>query len=97
MTYFELYVNQCFVGSHKGGYTGALLDITDAVELGKKICIVLKVDTSERSDIPPFGNVIDYITYGGIYRDVFVHTVNHTYIEKVLYKYDIEVEQSIEA
>lgn len=97
MTYFELYVNACFVGSHKGGYTGALLDITDAVKLGEKNRIVLKVDTSERSDIPPFGNVIDYITYGGIYRDVFVHTVNPTYIEKVLYKYDIEVGQSIEA
>ena len=32
--------------------------------------LAVEVDSSERKDIPPFGNRIDYLTFGGIYRDV---------------------------
>ena len=34
--------------------------------------IVVKVDSRETLDIPPFGYVVDYLTYGGIYRPVYL-------------------------
>ena len=31
--------------------------------------LAVVVDSRERDDIPPFGHVVDYLTYGGIYRE----------------------------
>lgn len=66
----EVYLNQQKVGEHKGGYTPFTLDITDAVQDDAGNQLVVKVDSRERQDIAPFGNVVDYLTYGGIYREV---------------------------
>jgi len=33
--------------------------------------LVIKVDSRESINQPPFGRVIDYMTYGGIYREVY--------------------------
>ena len=43
----------------------------------------MRVDSRESLNIPPFGNVIDYMTYGGIYRDVYIEIKNPTYISDV--------------
>jgi len=32
--------------------------------------LTIDVDSTQRSDIPPFGHQIDYLTFGGIYREV---------------------------
>src|ERR1019366_9257500 len=55
---------------HKGGYTPFSFDITDLVKIGKSNVLSVRVDSTERKDIPPFGHVVDYLTFGGIYRDV---------------------------
>jgi beta-galactosidase len=44
------------------------------------------VDSTERKDIPPFGGEIDYLTFGGIYRDVALRVVSSTFIENVFAK-----------
>ena len=36
---------------------------------------------SERKEIPPFGNVVDYLVYGGIYREVWLEEVSDIYID----------------
>jgi beta-galactosidase len=41
------------------------------------------VDSSERPDIPPFGYEIDYLTFGGIYREVSLRVVPTTFIENI--------------
>jgi beta-galactosidase len=81
MCYAEVYVNGHLAGEHKGGYTPFSIDITDWVEFGGDNVLAVKVDSTERSDIPPFGNVVDYLTYGGIYREVGLRIVNPVYIE----------------
>lgn len=86
MTYAEVYVNGNFVGSHEGGYTPFSCEITDVVCLDDQNQVVIKVDSTERADIPPFGNVIDYLSYGGIYRDVNLRIVDPVYIENVFAK-----------
>ena len=44
--------------------------ISAGTRYGVKNILVVKVDSREVLNIPPFGYVIDYMTYGGIYRDV---------------------------
>ena len=46
----------------------------------------MDVDSSERPDIPPFGNQIDYLTFGGIYREVSLRIVPATFIENIFAK-----------
>lgn len=45
--------------------------------------LAIKVDSRESQNIPPFGYVIDYMTYGGIYRDVYLDVKPGTYMEDV--------------
>lgn len=89
MTYFELYINGAAAGEHKGGYSRSRFDITDFVHQGENR-VVVKVDSHEREDIPPFGYAVDYMTYGGIYRDVHLCICEQSFIEQALVKYDIE-------
>ncbi len=86
MCYAEVYLNGQLMGTHKGGYTPFTLDITEVYQFNKENRLVIKVDSSERSDIPPYGHVVDYLTYGGIYREVYLEVVETTYIEKVFIK-----------
>ena len=39
------------------------------------IVLAVDVDSTERPDIPPFGYEIDYLTFGGIYREVALRIV----------------------
>ena len=54
------------------------------------------LDCTERSEIPPFGHMVDYLCYGGIYREVWLEITEETYIEdlyittpNVMYQYKI--------
>ena len=42
----------------------------------------MDVDSTERPDIPPFGYEIDYLTFGGIYREVALRIVPSTFHRK---------------
>jgi beta-galactosidase len=48
--------------------------------------ISVAVDSTERKDIPPFGGEIDYLTFGGIYRDVNLRVVPQTFIDNIFAK-----------
>ena len=45
--------------------------------------IAVELDSTERADIPPFGALIDYLTFGGIYREVSLRVVPANFIENV--------------
>ena len=89
MTYFELFVNGQKAGEHKGGYSKSMFDITGSCTEGVNR-IVLRVDSHERPDIPPFGYAIDYMTYGGVYRDVWLYSCSRVFVERALIRYDLE-------
>ncbi len=93
MTYFDLYVNGKLVGSHKGGYSRSRFELTDYLHTGDNM-IMLMVDSHERDDIPPFGCVIDYLTFGGIYRDVNLYSLDKTFMTDVLFRYDMTGEHT---
>ena len=85
MAYAEVYLNGRLVGSHKGGYTPFSVDLTAGLQPGENL-LVVKVDSTERPDIPPFGYTIDYLCYGGIYRDVYLRVVEPVFVENVFAK-----------
>ena len=72
------------VGYHACGYTAFCIDITDLVRLGGENVIDVRLDTRESLNIPPFGFVIDYLCYGGLYREVTLEVKEPEYIKEVL-------------
>lgn len=70
----EIYLNGQLAGQHQGGYTGFTIEITDLVRRGEENLLAVRLDTREDPSLPPFGFVIDYLTYGGLYREVWLET-----------------------
>ncbi len=77
----RVYVNGKELAQHRCGYTGFRVDITDHVTLGAENLVAVCLDTRENPEIPPFGNVIDYLTYGGLYREVWLDIREKSYLE----------------
>lgn len=74
------------LGDHRGGYTPFSFEISEDVRLGETNVLAVEVDSTERSDIPPFGGNLDYLTFGGIYREVALRIVPDTFVENVFAK-----------
>jgi len=71
---------------HRGGYTPFSFDITDYLTPDGETLVVVHLDSTERPDIPPYGHVVDYLTFGGIYRDVRLRMVEPVHIASVFVK-----------
>ncbi len=72
----EVYLNGKQVGEHRCGYTAFTVDLSEWLNYGETNSLVVKVNSREDSNVPPFGFVIDYMTYGGIYREVYLEIKN---------------------
>jgi beta-galactosidase len=70
------------VGQNLGGYAPFSVNITEALQDGENVLTVY-VDSRERKDIPPYGHLVDYLTFGGIYRDVHLTRVNPIFVENI--------------
>jgi len=86
MTASTVWINGTRLGEYKGGYTPFSFDLTPQLDFDGENVLVVDVDSSERADIPPFGYEIDYLTFGGIYREVSLRIVPGTFIENVFAK-----------
>ncbi len=82
--YCEVYVNGKLMATHNCGYTAFSVDITKVLKFGEENLITVKVDSRENLNQPPFGYVIDYMTYGGIYRDVYFEVKNKTHFKNLV-------------
>ncbi len=83
MTASTVFLNGEKLGEYKGGYTPFLFDLTPHVSFDGENVLVVELDSTERPDIPPFGNEIDYLTFGGIYREVSLRIVPSSFIENI--------------
>ena len=83
MTACTVTINGHSFEEQRGGYTPFSFEITDHLEASGKNLLAVSVDSTERSDIPPFGGDIDYLTFGGIYREVSLRVVPKSYLENV--------------
>ena len=83
--YSEVYINEKLVITNSCGYNSFNVNIKDYVNVGDNKINVL-VNSKEDLNIPPFGNVIDYLTYGGIYRDVYLDICDDNYVKDCFIK-----------
>ena len=76
----EVFVNGVKCAEHRCGYTAFRAEITDYVNFGGDNTICVRLDCTENPAVPPFGFVIDYLTYGGLYREVWLDVREQDYI-----------------
>jgi beta-galactosidase len=86
MTASTVWVNGIRLGEYKGGYTPFSFELTPHLDFDSDNVLAVEVDSTERADIPPFGHQIDYLTFGGIYREVALRVVPATFIENIFAK-----------
>jgi len=86
MTASTVWVNGVRLGEYKGGYTPFSFELTPHLDFAGENVLAVDVDSTERPDIPPFGYQIDYLTFGGIYREVSLRLVPSTFIENIFAK-----------
>lgn len=80
----EVWINGKSLGVHSCGYTAFKFELTDYLApAGKTNVLAVKLDSRESLDVPPFGFVIDYMTYGGLYRGVCLEVSNENFISDV--------------
>lgn len=86
MTASTVWINGVSLGEYKGGYTPFSFDLTPHINFDGENVLAVDVDSTERPDIPPFGYQIDYLTFGGIYREVWLRIVPTTFFENIFAK-----------
>lgn len=78
-----VFVNGTEAATHRSGYTAFRTEITDLVEYGSGNRVAVRLDTTENGTVPPFGFVIDYLTFGGLYREAWLDVRGASYIEDI--------------
>ncbi|MEV6877455.1 ricin-type beta-trefoil lectin domain protein [Amycolatopsis sp. NPDC051128] len=73
----DVWINGTKIGTHRGGYTGFVFDITDSISAGDNQ-ISVRVDNSWRADLAP--RTGDHQFSGGLYRDVFLNVTNNVHV-----------------
>ncbi len=77
-----VYLNGKELATHNCGYTAFRVELTDALTQGENL-VAVKLDTTENGAVPPFGFVIDYLTYGGLYREAWLDVREKSYIDDI--------------
>ena len=79
----EVYLNGEKIAEHACGYTAFRVEITSFVRYGMENLLAVRLDTTENPAVPPFGFVLDYLAYGGLYREVWLAVRGADVIEDV--------------
>ena len=77
-----VYIDDQEVMKNETGYLPFHVDLTPFLNRDQ-LRIDVIVDTQEDPSIPPFGGVVDYLGYGGIYREVNLRMTDPGYIDDV--------------
>ena len=90
----EVYLNDSLIKEHHCGYTAFTVELKD-LNYNEINTIKVKVNSHENINVPPFGHVIDYMTYGGIYRDVYLEVKEEVYFKDIFVSYDSNIKSQI--
>ncbi|MDE1191149.1 MAG: glycoside hydrolase family 2 TIM barrel-domain containing protein [Arachidicoccus sp.] len=71
----DVYINNKFVGEHKGSYSAFCFEIGYALRFDSVNILTVKVNNTPRKDIIPINNFL-FPIYGGIYRPVSLILTN---------------------
>lgn len=99
----KVYVNKKLLTEHFGGYLPFLIDITDVVRYDSENTLFVVVDNRDDPDTPPGKPTeqLDFLYYGGIYRDVKLIIKPQMYLtdpmDKTLECGGVRIETSVNA
>ena len=80
----EIWINGTSVATHQGGYTPFVIDITDKVTFSGENIIAARLDNTPSIAFPPGKDIPDFLYFGGLYRDVYLHIKNGLHISHPL-------------
>ncbi len=80
----DVFFNGVYLGSHKGGFSAFIFEITPYIRSGEVNYLSVKVDNSTRMDVAPSGTWL-YPLFGGIYRPVTVFSTSSLCISPLDY------------
>ena len=75
----DIYLNGEKLGQFYSGYLPVDIDVTKHIKPNNNR-LVMVIDSRENNDYPPFGFAIDYLTFSGIYREVYLESHLSTYL-----------------
>lgn len=81
----QVFLNGERIGQHNCGYTAFTVDLTGKLTQEDNL-LTVRLDSRESLNSPPFGHVIDYMTYGGLYREVYLEVQDPCHIRDVFPK-----------
>jgi len=73
----QLYINQQYIGEHKGAYSMFVFEISNSVNYAKENILTVITDNQSRKDVLPTDQFL-FPVYGGIYRPVTLITTAKT-------------------
>ena len=75
----RVFLNQEYLGMHRGGSTPAYFDVTGLLQAENRI--IIQADSTRRPEQVPTENT-DWFNYGGVYRDIELIRLPETYITR---------------
>ena len=78
----QVYLNGNLLSEHRCGYTSFRTELTGHLNEGPNV-LAVRLDSTENKEIPPFGFVIDYLTYSGLYREAWLDVKEQSFIDDV--------------
>ena len=82
----EVWVNGEKVGTHQGGYTAFVFDLTDKVAYGEENVIAVRIDTRPNAAFNPGKNNPDFQYFGGLYRNVYLTAMDPLHVSDAVYE-----------
>ena len=76
----SVYLNGVFLETKNTSFFPTAFRLTPLLKRGENR-LLLKIDAQERKDMPPFGGVVDYRLFGGIYRPLCLERKNENHFE----------------
>lgn len=68
---------------HRSGYTAFTVELTSFLAEGEPVWLAVRLDSRESLNQPPFGHVVDYLTFGGLYREVWLDVRETSHIADI--------------
>jgi beta-galactosidase len=80
----DVFLNGTYIGTHKGGYSAFIFEVTDIVKNSRPNYLAIKVDNSTQLDVAPSATTL-YPLFGGIYRPVTIFSTGDVNISPLDY------------
>lgn len=79
----KVWLNGTLLGEYFGSFTPFSFELTKDLDWSEENVLCVQVDSHELPEVPPFGYEIDYLTYGGIYREASIRVTSQTLIDNL--------------